>query len=196
MNNWRSLLVFFYIATMLGGCISWRVTNPPRTAVEQLLLSTAIDRAVARLDLGDVVKGKKVHLDVEQLEAVDKPYLVAALHERLGMMGAFILPSAEGAEIIIEARSGGLAIDKFNFMLGIPALSLPVPETLGSIATPKLPLISKERQTAIAKIGLFARQQDGRPLGATGPKSGHAYFNTWIILFFPIESTDIPEKLR
>lgn len=196
MKYWRILMIFACAATMLSGCMAWRVTDPPRTAVEQLLLSTAVDRAVSQLDLGAIVKEKTVHVDVEKLEAVDKPYVVASLHERLGMMGAFILPSAEGAEVIVEARSGGLAIDKFHIMIGIPALSLPVPDTLGSVKTPELPLILRERQFSYAKLGLFARRSDGRPLAATGTKYGKAYFNTWIFLFIPIESTDIPEKMR
>lgn len=190
----KRLFTVMLVVVVASGCMAWRVTDPPRTAVEQLLLSTAVDRAVSQLNL-PTVRGKAVYLDVEKLEAVDKSYIVAALHEHLGdRLGAFIFSSAEGAEVIVEARSGGLGIDKFHFMVGLPSISLPVPETLGSISTPEIPLIIKERQNSIAKLGLFARYIDGQSLGATGMKSGHAYFNTWIFLFIPFETTDLPGK--
>ena len=54
----------------LGACTSTRETSPQRSATEQLLISTAVDRAVEGMDL-KIPQGTKVFLDAGQLEGSD-----------------------------------------------------------------------------------------------------------------------------
>ena len=64
-NACRILLLCFLVASA-SGCMSSKISSPEQTAVEQLLLSTAADRAVAGLDF-DAYDGKQVFLDTQYL---------------------------------------------------------------------------------------------------------------------------------
>ena len=62
----------------LGACTSTRETSPQRSATEQLLISTAVDRAVEGMDL-KIPQGTKVFLDAGQLEGSDGKYASGAM---------------------------------------------------------------------------------------------------------------------
>jgi len=68
------------LAAALAGCGTVRETLPPRSAMEQLLISTAADRAVEELPT-DWLVGKAGHLDISNLDCYDKPYVVQRLRE-------------------------------------------------------------------------------------------------------------------
>ena len=62
LARYRRMCYGLVALLILGGCMGApRVTDPARTAVEQLLLSTAVDRALAVVDLS-ALAGKKVYL--------------------------------------------------------------------------------------------------------------------------------------
>jgi hypothetical protein len=44
-----TILPFLLVASTVSGCFTERTTDPARTATEQLLISTAVDRAVRDL---------------------------------------------------------------------------------------------------------------------------------------------------
>ena len=66
----------------LGACTSMRETSPQRTATEQLLISTAVDRAIAQVNL-EIPEGTKVFVDSEQLEGSDGKYAAGEMKDRL-----------------------------------------------------------------------------------------------------------------
>ena len=57
----------FLCLLLLAACSLTRESNPPRTATEELLISTAIDRAVEGLKL-DIPKSTSVYLDTSDFE--------------------------------------------------------------------------------------------------------------------------------
>jgi len=69
------------VALGLVGCTSRAVTTTPRSAIEQLLLSAAVDKAMERLEVPEVV-GKKVFLDFTNLQAYDAEYIKVATRAR------------------------------------------------------------------------------------------------------------------
>jgi len=175
------------------GCMSARTTDTARTAVEQLLLSTAADRAVKELDV-DVLDGRKVFLDVSNVEAYDKGYVIDAIRDRLGRQGALFVDDAAKADVVVEARVGALAIDRSDTLFGMPALEIPVPFA-GQVKSPEMALIKKISQEATAKIALHGRSREtGKQALSTTPQAGTAYYNRWWILFIAFKTTDIPEK--
>jgi len=127
-----------------------RETFPARTATEQLLISTAADRAIDSLDLS-ACKGKKVFVETTNLESYDKPYVNQRIASRVLHAGGMAVSDAKEAEIIVKVASGGLSIDERHFLIGIPAIPVPVPG-VGSILTPELAIFKILHHYGKAKI--------------------------------------------
>ena len=178
-------------ALVVSGCVSSRTTDTARTAVEQLLLSTAADRAT----LGILVMGlqdRKAFLDVSNMEATDKGYVAVAVRNALLQCGVPLLADAKESEVTVELGAGALAIDRSDFLIGIPSFDIPVPGA-GLIQNPEIAVFKKISQTGRAKLLLSARQtQDGKPLLVSGPHFAAAYYNRWQLLFISWRTTDIP----
>lgn len=97
MNRRSGLLGLMAALVVAAGCTSYRVSNTARTPEEQMLLSRAADEAIAKSADFSVYAGKRVFLDVSNLECVDKPYVVDALRQALSAAGARVVDKAEPA---------------------------------------------------------------------------------------------------
>src|SRR6516162_497644 len=106
------------------GCHSLKVSEPKRTATEQLLLSTAADRGLQGVDLAPL-RGKKVFLEEQYFRSYDQAYILGAIRELISRNGAFLVRKIDDAEIIVEARCGGLGIDTRTTLFGIPEIPIP-----------------------------------------------------------------------
>ena len=138
--------------------------------MEQLLLSTAADRAVADADLSSL-KGTTAYVDTTHFEATDKGYVIVALRDSLGATGALLAPDQKAAEAVVEVGSGALALDRSDFLFGIPSIPIPIPG-IGMFKTPEISLFKTISQKGVAKLRLFAREQkSGKQLLSTGPKA-------------------------
>ncbi len=134
------------------GCTFVRETQPERTATEQLIMSGAVIDAAAQIQ-SKSVKGKKIALDVTYLKSVDVEFTKGELRDRLLQLGAFLVVDPAQAEIIVEARSGGLGIDESKTNIGIPAIPIPVP-AVGTFETPSLYVYKYHRQEGKSAIAL------------------------------------------
>ena len=182
---------------VLGGCMgSPRVTDPKRTAVEQLLLSTAAERALVAVDL-KALEGKKVFLDASGFEGYDGAYALGQIKTLLGKQGAFVVEDRKQAEVVAEVTAGALAIDRSDSLLGIPPIPVPVPN-VGSFETPEVAFFKTIKQTGVAKFAVTAYDPaTGKQVLTSGPDSGTAYHNYHcMFFFFKFNRTDIPEKKR
>jgi len=130
------------------------VSNTPRTAIEQLLLSSAVDHALAKLDLPEAA-GKKVFVDFTYLQAVDAEYIKVAARARFAQIGATLVDKSEKADLIAEVASGALGTEYKTSMLGMPAL--PVPNS--PVATPEMLAYRTSEQTAIFKLMIFVHEK-------------------------------------
>jgi hypothetical protein len=175
---------------MLGlvGCTSERLTEPNETATEQLLVSTAVDHAVGQLD-PKIPAGTKVFLDPQYVDttpadaALYTKYAVASVRDRLLRLGARLVDDRKDADMVAELRSGGESIDYHDFLLGIPAVPVPVPLS-GSLSTPKVALVERDQQTGIAKLAVTAYGKDGALTTSTGPSYGESTLKKWTVLLF------------
>ena len=95
------------LACLLAGCSITRATNPPRTATEQLLISTAVDRAVAGMKF-DIPKGTSVFVDAANFEGYDFKYAVASVTERVLQEGGRFAMDRSKADMVVALRSGAL----------------------------------------------------------------------------------------
>ena len=190
---YRSLLsmVFLWLVGMLVGCANVRVTDPQRTATEQYLLSMAAIEAVKPLSF-EVLHGRKVYIDSALFAPAEKEFVLGELRAKLLESGVSLLPAREKAEIVIEVRSGGVGIDRYESLLGIPALMAPSMATsaasgtpMATLITPELAISKKIRQVGFASIAYVAYWADsGEIVASSEPSIGKTYREDWWFLGF------------
>jgi len=170
MNAYPSPLALS--ALLLGlaaGCGTTRMTDSTRTATEQLLISSAVDRSVSQFDFNGLA-GKKVFFDAQYLDGtVDKGYVVSSLRQHLLASGCLLQEDRGKATYVVEARSGGVGTDHSSLLVGVPQMTVPalVPGQPSQI--PEIPLAKKNDQNGLAKIAVFAyNRQTGERVWQSG----------------------------
>lgn len=164
-----------------AGCTIERQSVPPRTATEQLLISTAVDRAVERLEL-EIPKGTKVLVDADNFEGIDEKYAIGAIRDKIARAGGHLVPTRGEADMVVEIRSGALSIDESRTLIGIPSVEVPVP-TAENIRLPEFALWKRHRQQGVAKLALTGyATDDGRLTAATGPIYGFSHRTDYVAL--------------
>lgn len=192
----RKSLFFALLTTALtAGCSTTTVrdTQPVRTATEQLLISTAADRAVEKLAL-KLLPGTKVFLETQNVDsyATDTKYVIGLVAKRLLQQGYRLMPKREVAEKIVEIRLGALSINEVKHRyLGLPSIFLPVP-LAGTVGTPEINIIMKQEQKGLAKIAANVYDaNDGRLQDITDAIYGVSHLTHWDVLIFSWTSSDI-----
>jgi hypothetical protein len=198
---WLPKKLFFSVtflisaALLLGGCATNLTTNPARSATEQLLLSTAADRALQSANL-TAFANQKVFLDTTYFDSYDPKYVMGTIRDALSRAGALLEDSLTNSDIVIEARSGALSIDSSDTLFGIPNMGLPVP-LAGTLQIPELAFYKSDRQRSTAKIALLAfAKQSGAHVYSSGSLDGKSYDKHYKILFVSWIRTDVPEKQK
>lgn len=165
------------VAATLAGCTSTKTTHTARTAREQLLVSNAIDQSLAKIDFS-ALQGSKVFVDDKYLDCVDKGYLIGSLRHRAMTNGALVVAKAEDADVVLELRSGAIGTDSADSFIGTPEIALP-----GMLTVPEMRLITRNKQSALAKIGLVAYDAKTHELlGAGGVSSSMSRDNNWFVM--------------
>ncbi|HXD00632.1 MAG TPA: DUF6655 family protein [Verrucomicrobiae bacterium] len=177
---------------LLCGCYTYRVSETPRTATEQLLLSRAAEQAMKGVDV-NWLQGKKIFVEDKYFESYDKGYAVGVLRERFSRYGALLTSTNDKADVIVEIQSGSLAMNTSSLLIGIPTITVPLPFT-GPIATPELAFYKSEKADGIAKFTFFAyARESGNYVSSSGPDSGKSHFYKYKLIFITWQRTDIPE---
>lgn len=176
----------------LCGCVSVKQTDPARTATEQLLLSTAADRATQEMDLSQFAH-KKVFLDASYFDSYDPKYAIGTIRDALSRAGALLVADSKSSEITIEPRSGALSTDDRTFLVGLPSLGLPIP-LAGTVTTPEIAFYKSSKQYSTAKFVMLAYATGSREhIYSSEDMVGRAHDNYFHIFFVPLHKTDVPE---
>lgn len=184
------------IAVCAAGCGTTRWSDSKRTATEQMLVSDAVERAVAAIDMRPLA-GYSVFLDTSPMDDVtDSKYLTSTLRHQLLASGCRLAAERDAAEIVIEARAGALGTDRSDLLIGMPATSV---EVMGNgTALPEIAAAKRTEQRAVAKVNLFAYDRaSGRPLWQSGMQ--HVASNTrdrWLLGAGPFQDGDIHEQME
>jgi len=184
------------VACWSSGCANLRVTDPSRTATEQFLLSQAAIEAVRPLSF-EALHGRKVFLDDKYFAASEKEFVLGELRAKLLLSGVQLFAKQEQAEIIFELRSGGVGIDRYESLLGIPSIgaaaaaaSAAAGVPVASIVTPELAITKEVRQIAFASVAYVAFWVDtGEVVASSGPSVGRAFRDDWWLLGFGPRTT-------
>ena len=189
------------------GCATIRVTDPPRTATELFLLSTAAGEAISQLST-DALRDRLVWVETQYLSdaretSVELSLLVGELRARLLQSGVRLVEKRDQAEVVLEVRSGGVGVDRLEFLLGLPAAYFPgVAGATGPggvpIATPELAILKSTRQNGFASVAFVAYvAKTGELIAASGPFVGRTKREDfWIFGTGPRTVGDIPPVER
>jgi hypothetical protein len=189
------------------GCATIRVTDPPRTATELFLLSGAASEAIAQLS-ADPLRDRLVWLETRYLTdtretSTEVSFLLGEMRAKLLQAGVRLVETRDEAEIVMEVRSGGLGIDRLEFLLGIPSGYVPgVAGSVGSegvpLATPELSILKSTRQNGFASVAFVAYvAKTGELIAASGPFVGRTRREDfWIFGTGPRTVGDIPPVER
>ncbi|MDW3207346.1 MAG: DUF6655 family protein [Alphaproteobacteria bacterium] len=183
MQNIRlvALVTALVLPVGLAGCTDIRQTDPDRTANEQLLISTAADKAIAEMDFSGL-GGRSVFLDTEFFESYDKPYVVGTFRSRIAELGGNLASERRKADIVVEIRSGALSINQELFYVGIGGFEVPVPLS-EAVDLPLATIYEDFNRTAIAKFAAVTLSaEEGRLIEKVGPVYGLAWIDQDAIL--------------
>lgn len=189
-----TILAFAPLAFALGACKSVRETSPQRTATEQLLVSTAVDRAVEHMNL-NIPEGTKVFLAADQLEGPDGKYATAAMRDRLLRRGAHLVADRGTAQAVVEIRAGALSIDDRKLLVGTEGFNVPIPFA-GQFGFPEIALYREKERLGLAKLAAVGYSvPEGRLIDSTGSQFGYSHQDEKVLLFFfSWRSSDLPQE--
>ncbi|MGC1272649.1 MAG: DUF6655 family protein [Planctomycetaceae bacterium] len=187
------ILTVLAFSAVAAGCASTKTSNTGRTAMEQMLISNAVDQSLDKIDFQPLA-GRSVYLDVTYLECIDKNYVIAATRDRILQAGAKLTAKPEDAEVVVEARAGAVGTDQTESYIGIPEVAMPGPIP---IAIPQIKMWSRTAQTGTAKIGLVAIEAGSRTIlgqgGSTLARSDDN--NTYLFGLGPYQSGSVRREV-
>jgi hypothetical protein len=189
MRIWQrapaALLVLAGIhAALFAGCAQTRVTDPPRTATEQFLLSKAAADAVSRLSF-DVLRGRRVWLDTQYFAASEQAFVLGELRAKMLLSGVQIVRIYDEAQVIMEVRSSGVGIDRNDYLLGLPSVQLSSNSSSSAaqnipLVTPELAAAKNRQQTGVAGVAYVAYwKESGEVVASSGPFVGRSLRDDW-----------------
>ena len=146
-NSWSVLAIACLNASVLG-CSSMKESDTSRTGLEQLLISSAIDQSLAKVDFRPIA-GAKVHLKTDLLDCVDKNYIILTTRSKLLENLCELMDKPDEADILLEMASGGVGTDRTDLTVGSPEIPLGI---MGSI--PKVNVYERKKAMGTAKLVL------------------------------------------
>ncbi len=191
---------FFYFAVIavavsfsLNGCVNPRITNTSRSAVEQNLLTSAVERNICSMRF-ERFSGQTALVDYSFLASqADKEYIQAAFYIHLYRSGIKITADKEKADIVIRLACGIHATDDISYNLGTPTLPIPLPYTDISFAIPEISLIKKISRTGTSRLNVLVTDAKNNDyLDSLSSVNSRTVYNNWIVFFFfPFTSRDV-----
>jgi hypothetical protein len=188
----HALVVPGLVCILSGGCSTTRITNPARTATEQFLLSQAAVEAVEPLSF-EALYGRKVFLDQTYFAPAEREFVLGEFRAKLLLSGVQLMTSSEAAEVIMEVRSSGVGIDRYESLVGVPSISTPAGGAAGtgaaalapSLITPELAATKNIRQIGFASIAYVAYWKGtGEIVASSQPSVGRTYRQDWWLFGF------------
>jgi hypothetical protein len=176
-----TLCALLHLAT---GCAFSNRVQTPRTSWEQLLATTAINRALKQLEWPKV-DGKSVFVEVGPPgDVLDDLYLQRSIEVTLADRGAQIVRNVETAEYVLNCRVGAIGLDISGRFLGLQGSHGGfIPFTI-----PELALYKNTLRTGFAKTEIhLVDLETGKIVHHSGPVEGSAYRRSKTF-FFVIET--------
>jgi hypothetical protein len=160
--------------------------------MEQLLISTAAERAAEKLALATPAHSR-VFVESANFEGTDSKYAIGTIRTTLLKQGMHLVDDKKTADIIIEPRAGALSIDRDNFLIGIPEFSVPIPLSSTPVTIPQIALYATDEQKGTAKFAITSYDtKAGSLVAAQDPQYGFSYnTKTTVLIFISWTSDDV-----
>lgn len=170
------------LALAMSACTDVRESLPSRTATEQMLLSTASDRAADKI-ANAVPSGKAVWVDATNFEGTDGKYAVAAIRDRILQRGARLVADRDKADVVVEIRAGALSVDQFDSLVGLRSIQLPIPLT-DNASTPEIAFYKNKATKGVAKFAAVVYDaKSGDMVATSGSQYGYSNLKEKTLLF-------------
>lgn len=202
-KSWLRLWMVL-ISLVFTGC----GVNKVRLASEQLIVTDAVDQAVARMDFSPL-SDQDVYFDTKYLAAVKSPsnvnveYVISSLRQQMIAYNLRLREKPDEATFIIEARVGALGADGAESTYGVPGIAAfsaasavvtGVPIT--TAAAPEFSLGRKNHQWGAAKIAAFAYERESMDrVWQSGIAAGNSKAReSWLFGMGPFQRGEIYTK--
>ena len=202
LRTLATLPVLPAIILLSAGCATVRITDTNRTATEQFLVNTATVRAIDQLAF-PALRDRSIFIDTTFLSgssapSQDQSFLVGELRSRILQLGGRLSRTLDAADMVIEVRASALGIDRFDYLLGVPAGAATAVDPDVQIS-PELAIVKWMRQEGYSSISLVAYwRNNGELAGVSGPALGRTTRRDyWFFGIGPRTSGDIaPAETR
>jgi hypothetical protein len=176
----------------LGACTTERASVPLRTATEQLLISTAADRAASEMSLA-IPRNTKVFIDRQYFQGYDDGYALNAIRTQFLRQGLAVVDDRKQAEAVVTVASGALSTDEKALLIGIPALQVPFFPIGTSVSVPEIALFKTAQDRGLAKfVATGYDAKSGKLIATSDPQYGISHqTNHTILLFFSWQTGDL-----
>ena len=184
-----------FASLILTSCQDPWMTNTSRNAIEQYMIATVIERISGAANF-EKYKGKKVYMDYSLANPqVDKPYLQGRLEMELSRLNCTVVDKQDKADIMIQVLVGVLATDYKRFLIGTPALPIPIPSTSMTFSVPEIALFKRFQRIAYGRMAFNIFDAKTRaPLEVIPYINGSAQYNNYAVLLFPFTASDMNMK--
>ncbi|QDT31260.1 DUF6655 family protein [Thalassoglobus polymorphus] len=172
VRNLRLWSAFAAVFLCCAGCGTTKNT----TATDQLLMSDAVDGAIARIDFTPL-ENQKVYFDTKFIKDykgvgfVNSDYVISSTRQQMIAAGVLLQEKEDTADFIVEGRIGALGTDSNEVIYGIPSTSV-LNEAADAVAAlsqapavpgiPELAVAKRSNQISAAKIAVFAYEKESR----------------------------------
>ncbi len=176
------------VGISLSACSATREqTKSPRGAVEQLLLSRAVERSLYDLQL-PVLQGATVAMEIDGLPP-DLAFVKTLVAQQLGLQDAMIRENKAEAQYLVKVIIHSLGTEQASSLFGMPE----VQAGLFPISLPELAIYKESLQSGYARMSLAIYENSTGALKQSVPwRAGSAYYNFYTILFwFTFPATDL-----
>jgi hypothetical protein len=188
-----------FLALLLAGCTAVRTTSPAESAEEQILVTTAADRAAAAL-AAQVPAGISAWIDLHGMSATeqtswDQAYGLAAIEDALLRHGITLKAERDQADAVILPRVGMLSTAERNVLLGLPSFPVPLQPNM---VVPALSFYSQNTANGSAKFAASVYDaKTGRLMVSTDPAYGFSHEESGTVLFvFTWRKNDVGVNFR
>jgi hypothetical protein len=167
-------------------------SDTSRTGLEQLLISSAVDESLNKVDFRPIA-GAKVFLKADYLEAVDKNYVLMSIRSRLLNNDCLLVDKVDDADVCLEVASGGIGTDRTDLLVGSPEIPLGL---MGSI--PKVNIYERKRAMGTAKLCIIATDTKSKlPVINTGYTLARSDHQHWTMMGAgPVLSGSVANQLE
>jgi hypothetical protein len=193
------------LAVAMAGC----GTTKGQVATEQLVVSDAVDRAVAAINFQPLA-GRNVFLDTQYMKSakptgfVNVDYIISSLRQQMLAARCRLVESADAADFVVEARVGALGTDQHDVTYGLPASSglnaaaSLVPGAPPIPLIPEIAIAKRSDQAGAAKIAVFAYHRETRtPVWQSGiAKARSTSKDIWLFGAGPFQRGTVHDRVQ